>query len=203
MLGRSFKGIVKPLGNVTKIFGLLGKFLLPVILAIVGITLAIMGAIALFKKIKTIWPFSLLGGKDETPEEKAETLNKAQEFTDSEMPMDSFGDGDAPEVSADESKALRMKNQDGDPTIRTTENYDFIKGEYKPGFKPISSNIDLQPQNLKYMVPEEDSKKGMETILTNIAPNNILNSSKSETMVASRPHNNDRTFNILNGGLEI
>ena len=203
MLGRSFKGIVKPLGNVTKIFGLLGKFLLPVILAIVGITLAIMGAIALFKKIKTIWPFSLLGGKDETPEEKAETLNKAQEFTDSEMPMDSFGDGDAPEVSADESKALRMKNQDGDPTIRTTDNYDFIKGEYKPGFKPISSNIDLQPQNLKYMVPEEDSKKGMETILTNIAPNNILNSSKSETMVASRPHNNDRTFNILNGGLEI
>jgi len=63
--------------------------------------------------------------------------------------------------------------------------------------------MDLQPQNLKYMVPEGDAQKSMETILTNIAPNNVINSSKSETMVANSPHNNDRTFNILNGGLEV
>jgi len=203
MLGRSFMSILKPLGNVTKIFTLLGRGLIPIILAFVGITAAIVGAIALFGKLKTIWPFSLLGGEPDTPEQKAETLRKADEFTNSEMPMDMFDDGDAPEVSADESKALRMKNQDGDATIRNSDNYDFIKGEYKPGFKPISANMDLQPQNLKYMVPENDAQKSMETILTNIAPNNVINSSKSETMVGSSPHNNDRTFNILNGGLEV
>lgn len=203
MLGRSFKGILKPLGNLSKITTFLSRTLLPIIIAFIGITAAIVGVIALFKKLKTIWPFSLIGGGDETPAEKAEKLAQAEEFTNSEMPMDAFDDGDAPTISSEFQKNERMKNQDGDPTIRTSENYDFIKGEYKPGFKPISSNIDLQPQNLKYMVPEGDAGKSMETILTNIAPNNILNSSKSETMVASSPNNNDRTFNILNGGLEV
>ena len=203
MLGRSFGGLLKPLGNLSKITAFLSRTLLPIIIAFIGITAAIVGVIALFKKLKSIWPFSLIGGGDETPKEKAEKLAEAEKFTNSEMPMDAFDDGDAPTISSEFQKNERMKNQDGDPTIRTSENYDFIKGEYKPGFKPISSNIDLQPQNLKYMVPEGDAGKSIETIVTNVAPNNILNSSKSETMVGSSPYNNDRTFNITNGGLEV
>ncbi len=203
MLGRSFAGLFKPLGSLTKIFAFMSRTLLPIIIAFIGITAAIVGVIALFKKLKSIWPFSLIGGGDETPKEKAEKLAEAEKFTNSEMPMDAFDDGNAPTISSEFQKNERIKNQDGDATIRNSENYDFIKGEYKPGFKPISSTMDLQPQNLKYMVPEGDAQKSMETILTNIAPNNVINSSKSETMVANSPHNNDRTFNILNGGLEV
>ena len=201
MLGRSFKGILKPLGNVTKIFSLLGRGMIPIVLAFIGITAAIMGAIAIFKKLKSIWPFSLLGGKGEE-KDNSEKLADAQKFTDSEMPMDAFPDEDLPKEKTKSPFSFLKKFN---PFKKDEEeNIDSIKpGDAKPGeYKPFNSNIDLQPQNLKYMVPEGDATKAMETILTNIAPNNVINSSKSETMVNSSPHNNDRTFTILNGGME-
>lgn len=200
MVGRSFLGLGKGLGNITKLFGALRIGMLPMVAAFIGITLAILGVIALFSKLKNIWPFSMFGNQEEKEKKDREQGTGKYQSLD-EGTYDAIDEQfKTPEASPQKMEQERIDNT-GDSRIRTSSNFDFEKGEFKVPTPPIGT--ELKPKTLEYMVPEgEGDKKGV-TVVTNVAPTNIANSSSSSTISNSKPQNPDRTFNILNGGLAV
>lgn len=200
MVGRSFLGLGKGLGNITKLFGALRIGMLPMVAAFLGITMAILGVIALFSKLKNIWPFSMFGDQKEKEKiDREQGTGKYQSLD--EGTYDAIDEQfNTPEASPQKMEQERIDNT-GDSRIRTSANFDFEKGEFKVPTPPIGT--ELKPKTLEYMVPEgEGDKKGV-TVVTNVAPTNIANSSSSSTISNSKPQNPDRTFNILNGGLAV
>ena len=51
-----------------------------------------------------------------------------------------FGDDNVPTISADENRKQRIINS-GDPRIRSSANYDFVKGQYK---SEADRNVDVK-----------------------------------------------------------
>jgi hypothetical protein len=204
MVGRSFLGFGKSLGSITKLFGVLRIGMLPMIAVFLGITLAILGVIKLFSKLGSIWPFSMFGKKEE--KDKEQGTGKYQSLD--EGTYDTIDDQmKEPEKVQPLQKDKFTSNEAYTESPFTDEaERDIILPDARAVKTPAQKRADMRARGevpRGDLGPYSDAPGKGVTVVTNVAPTNIANSSSSSTVSNTKPQNPDRTFNILNGGLAV
>ena len=144
LLGKLFMPLIKGFGRLIKTIGLQilsGMALVAVnllrILTDKKVLIGLGALAALFGLKKLLTPDKEKEAKD--AQEGKGKFQNLDEMSNEDFNTQ-FGDDNVPTVSADENRKQRIINS-GDPRIRTSANYDFVKGQYK---SEADRNVDVK-----------------------------------------------------------